>query len=137
MAVIADTSGLFALADADSRAHSAVRGYLEAGDEPLVVPVTVLPELDYLLATRLGLAAELAVLRAAAAGEFRLEPVTAADLTRAVTLIEEYADSDIGLVDASLVAVAERLRIRKVLTLDRRHFSLFRPKHCAAFTLVP
>lgn len=137
MAVIADTSGLFALTDADSRTHSAVRGYLEANQEPLVVPITVLPELDYLPASRLGLRAELAVLRSAASGEFRVEAVTSVDPARPVALIEQYADSDIGLVDASLVAVAERLRITKVLTLDRRHFSLVRSKHCAAFSIVP
>ena len=137
MAIIADTSGLLALADMDSRAHAAVRGYVEAGNEPLVVPITVLPELDYMVASRLGLRAELAVLRDAASGEFRVEAVTAADLARSVAVIEQYADSDIGLVDATLVAVAERLRISKVLTLDRPHFSLVRPKHCAAFSIVP
>ncbi len=137
MAIVADTSGLFALADADSRAHAAVRSYLESNTEPVVVPITVLPELDYLLASRLGLREELAVLRAAAAGEFRVEPVSTADLTRAIALIEAHADAEIGLVDASLVAVAERLRIFTVLTLDRRHFAALRPRHCEAFTIVP
>lgn len=67
----------------------------------------------------------------------RLEHPTLADLARCIELIEQYADSAIGLVDASLVAIAERLRIRRVLTLDRRHFLMFRPRHCDAFEVVP
>lgn len=137
MAILVDTSGLFALADADSEAHNAVRSYMEQTRELLLVPITVVPEADYLIATRLGVSVELTLLRAIAAGEFRLEPVTNADLVRCVELIERYADSDIGFVDASLVAVAERLQVVRILTLDHRHFRMFRPRHCPAFDLVP
>jgi uncharacterized protein len=41
------------------------------------------------------------------------------------------------VVDASVVAVAERLGLAEVATLDRRHFSAIRPKHVTAFTLLP
>lgn len=137
MLTLVDTSALFALADADSEAHASVRTYLERTQDLFLVPVTVLPEADYLVADRLGVGVELAMLRAIVGGEFRLEPVTAADVERCVELIEQYADSDIGFVDASLVAVAERLRITRILTLDRRHFQMLRPRHCAAFEIVP
>ena len=137
MAALVDTSALFAMADRGNVEHAALRSWIDGSDEVLVVPATVLPEIDYLAGTRLGIAAELAILRAVATGELRLEHVTAADLSRCVELIEQYADSDIGLVDASVVALAERLRITRVLTLDRRHFAILRPKHCSAFELLP
>lgn len=66
--MIADTSGLLALLDADSPLHSAARNAVLANSEPLVVAVTVLPELPYLVASRLDLLTELAVLRAASSG---------------------------------------------------------------------
>ncbi len=110
---------------------------MEGTSDVLPVPVMVLPEADYLVANRLGVRVELAMLRAIVGGKFRLAPVTADDLSRCVELIEQYADSDIGLVDASLVAVAERLRITRILTLDRRHFRMLRLRHCDAFEFVP
>jgi hypothetical protein len=42
----------------------------------------------------------------------------------------KYSDAALGFVDASIVAVAERLKIKELLTTDRRHFSLIRPRHC-------
>ena len=64
-------------------------------------------------------------------------PAVPADVARCAELIDQYADSDIGFVDASIVAVAERLAITHILTLDRRHFGMLRPRHCSYFTLVP
>jgi predicted nucleic acid-binding protein len=111
--------------------------FVENTREALLVPVTVLPEADYMLTKRLGPWAARAMLRSVAADELRLEPLTAADLSRSLELMDTYADSTIGLVDASIVAIAERLGVTRILTLDRRHFRMFRPRHCAAFELVP
>ncbi len=94
-------------------------------------------EVDYLVANRLGVRVEIAMLRALAKGDLRLEGLTPMDLQRAIDLIEQYADSNIGLADASIMAIAERLRITRILTLDHRRFRMLRPKHCAAFELVP
>lgn len=137
MAIIADTSGLYALADADDAAHAAVRDRVAVAADVLVVPVTVLPEADYLLSSHVGPDTALALLRSVEAGELLLEPLTGDDLWRSIALMEQYRDAAIGLVDASIVAVGERLRMTRVLTLDRRHFGMFRPRHCSAFELVP
>src|SRR5437867_2225577 len=115
--------------DIDSSEHPHIRKYMHEHKDILLLPMTVLFEADYLVATRLGLPTELRMLNAVASGEFRLEQVTAADLPRSIELIRQYADSNIGFVDASIVAVAERLRIGRILTLDRRHFGMFRPRH--------
>jgi len=137
MPALVDTSGLLALVDADDRQHHAVRSFVEATPEALLVPMTVLPKADCLIGARLGVRIELAVLRAIAVGELGFETLTREDLERCIDLIQQYADSDIGFVDASIVAIAERLRVTRVLTLDHRHFRMFRPRHCPAFDLVP
>jgi predicted nucleic acid-binding protein len=123
--------------DAEGVRHGEVRAYIRATREVLLVPITVLPEADYLLTRSFGGHIALAMLQSVARGEFELENLTNADFNRSIELVEQYADSDIGLADASLVAIAERLRITRVLTLDHRHFRMFRPKHCPAFELVP
>lgn len=137
MALILDTSGLYALMDTSDPAHTAARLVVGRSGDVMLLPSTVLPELDYLVGERLGLAAELAVLHSLVAGELRLEHPTTTDLVRCIELMEQYADSAIGLVDASVVAIAERLHITRVLTLDRRHFLMFRPRHAAAFEVIP
>ena len=66
-----------------------------------------------------------------------MEPITAADARRIAELIDIYADLGLGGTDASLIALAERLNLTTLATLDRRHFTVVRPSHTAAFELVP
>jgi predicted nucleic acid-binding protein len=117
--------------------HSRVRSWWEHSRERILVPVTVLPEVTYLLARRVGAPAELEFLQAVAAGEFIVEPCNDADISRASEIMAIYHDTPLGFVDASVAAIAERLRALSVLTTDRRHFSLIRPRHTSAFRLVP
>ncbi len=137
MAVIVDTGPLYALADADDQYHSAVKRYIAKVKEPLIVPVPVVPEVCYLLRERLSAEAELGFLRSLARQELLLEDLTLKDLDRVLQILEQYQDARFGLVDAAVMAIAERLHIRVVLTLDRRDFGAYRPRHCAAFDLVP
>jgi uncharacterized protein len=97
----------------------------------------VLAEAGYLVSKALGSAAEAALLRAAARGEFRLEAPTGSDLDRMAELVKTYADLPLGTVDASVVALAERLGARSVATLDRRHFTVARPRHVETLALLP
>jgi predicted nucleic acid-binding protein len=76
-------------------------------------------------------------LRLVASAEYELVRTTEADLERAAEILEKYNDNNIDLVDAVIVAMAERLEIGKILTVDRRHFGVFKPKHCESFTLLP
>ena len=137
MPVLVDTNVLVALADASDPHHAAVVGFMASTSDVLLVPITVVPEVDYLVTRTMGIQAALAVLQSVRSGEFMLEGVTMADFDRGIELVGQYADGDIGFVDASIVAIAERLRITRILTLDRRHFGMVRPKHCPAFELVP
>jgi len=137
MAIIVDTGPLYALADADDQYHRAVAKFVAATVETLIVPSPVVPEVCYLLGEYLGAAAETKFLRSLAGQELLLEHFTTKDLTRAVEILEQYRDAEFGMVDATVMAMAERLKIQTVLTIDRRDFSIFRPKHCRAFRLVP
>lgn len=72
-----------------------------------------------------------------AAGEFIVQPVAAGDWLRIAELVARYHDLPLGTVDASVVAAAERLGIDEIATLDHRHFTVVRPAHTAAWTLLP
>lgn len=137
MTVIADSGPLYALVDRSDAWHDRVAGWWSAQPRQVVVPVTVLPEVSYLLQTRIGPAAEQAFVRAVADGEFSTESLEPGDVVRAAELMREYADLSLGFVDATVVATAERLGIREILTTDRRHFGVIRPRHTGAFGLLP
>lgn len=135
MPLLLDTGVVYALADADDAWHERARELLRRQREPLLVPVTTVPEITYLLRKRLGPQAERLFLRSVAVGELGVEGMTDADWRRSVGLLDIY--NEIGFVDASVVAIAERLRLTTVATTDRRHFSAVRPAHVEAFHLVP
>lgn len=137
MTILADTGALYALADADDRWHPRVVEWWRGNVAPILVPVTVLPEVTYLLQTRIGPAAEEAFVRAVAEGEFTTEPLEQEDVVRAADLLDRYADLPLGFVDATIAAMAERLGSRTLLTTDRRHFSVVKPRTARTYTLVP
>lgn len=60
-----------------------------------------------------------------------------ADWLRIAELVARYRDLPLGTVDASVVTTAERLGITEIATVDRRHFTVVRPNHVAAFSLLP
>jgi hypothetical protein len=97
----------------------------------------VLAELDYLLATRVGHAAALALLEQVEAGAYALAPFTAADVAAAREVMIRYGDHEIGLADASIVVLAQRHEVQDVLTLDERHFRILRTAGGKAFRLLP
>ncbi len=86
---------------------------------------------------QLGPAAEADFYRSITAGDLAVEDLTVADWERIAELVERYADLGLGGVDASVIAVAERLDVREIATLDRRDFSVVRPRHVDAFELLP
>jgi predicted nucleic acid-binding protein len=110
---------------------------LETDPGPLAVPILVVTEVVYLLATRLGHAAEVRFLGDLASGAFVIVEVHPDDWLRIAELVSTYRDLGLGTVDASIVAVAERLGSTRIATLDRRDFGAVRPQHVAAFELLP
>jgi predicted nucleic acid-binding protein len=137
MALICDTGPLLAALDAADPDHARCARLLTSADEDLVVPALVLAELDYWCARRLSSDAWLIFLDDVLAGAYRVEPPSGADLTRCRELQGRYVDLALGVVDASVVALAERFNESKVATLDQRHFRAVKPAHVDALELVP
>ena len=134
--LIVDAGPLYAAAATADRHHAACAALLQAhADAPLVVPALVVTEVAYLIGDRLGTAAETALARALGEGELVVEPPVPADWARITELCERYAD--LGIVDASVVTLAERLGVTRIATLDHRHFAAVRPAHTPAFELLP
>jgi len=134
--LVVDAGPLVAAAATRDRNHERCVALLGSARR-LVVPSLVVTEVAYLLADRIGPAAELAFARSLRSGELELEPVEPGDWARIEELVELYADLHLGVVDASVVVVCERLKVTDLATLDRRHFAVIRPRHCAALTLLP
>lgn len=135
MPLLVDTGILFALADRGDAWHDRTRTYIESAPDTLLAPVTVLPEIAYLLRHRIGPDAERALVRSVADGELAVEPLDRRDWPRVEELMGRY--EWLGFVDATVVAIAERLKLTTLATTDRRHFSVVRPAHVGTFTLVP
>lgn len=128
---------MYAYVDADDRNHTASLELLSTHPGPLIVPTLAITEVAYLIGTRLGVEAEVRFLGDLASGDLITEPVAAADWLRIAELVHAYRDLPLGSVDASVIALAERLDVRTVATLDRRHFSVVAPQHCERLELLP
>ena len=120
--IVADTSAVLALMDSRSPSHAAVRRAFRAYRSEYVLPWAILPELDYMVLQRGGLRSAHALRADLAEGRYAIEWGSAADLQRALQLDRIYHDLALGLVDGIVMAVAERLEARAILTLDLRDF---------------
>ena len=101
----------------------------------LAIPTLVITETCYLIGTRLGAGIEARFL--ATLADFDVRAPESADWNRISALVKEYADFPLGGVDASVVALAERLHTRVIITLDRRHFGAIRGSGGHPFELLP
>jgi predicted nucleic acid-binding protein len=135
--IICDTSGLLAFFDVAEAHNASVSDVVEAERGPFVVSPFVMAELDYLLASRRGTTAEVAVLTELTSGAWEHPTFDISDLRRARDLIGRYRDQEIGLTDASLVVLAQRYQTNRILTLDHRHFDVVRTLGGASFELLP
>lgn len=133
--VIADTGAIIALLDEDDKHHAAVVEVAQSFD--LLIPVTVIPEVDYLVTKYLGEAVVRSFLEAMTEGSFIYLPIEIEEIRRTTEIMARYSDIPIGFVDASLVALAESHNIHKILTLDRRHFNIIRPESIDYLELLP
>ena len=135
--ILVDTGPLVAAANRQDGRHAESVEALANASRPRLVPGLVIAEVCYLLARDAGTAVEAQFLRSFAAGFLTVVDVTAVDLDRAAELVEQYANLPLDATDACVIALAERLQISDVATLDRRDFSVVRPRHVDVLTLVP
>jgi predicted nucleic acid-binding protein len=137
MALILDTGPLYASLDRSDQDYTACRRLIAEATEPLIVPSPVLVEVDYWIRTRLHPGIRSVLLEDIESGAYQVEDLRPEDYRRVRGLCDRFADSDIGFVDAAVLAIVERLNEPKLATLDHRHFGLVRPRHVDALTLLP
>lgn len=142
MTTLLDTGPVLAAARPNDRDHErCAEFFAHPPPGPLLLPSTVLLEASWLVNDRVGakahevfldrLAADMAV------GRLSLTELVPDDIARMAELVGTYRDARLDPTDVSVIALAERLRITQVATLDRRDFSIVRPQHCDALTLLP
>lgn len=137
MTAILDTSFLLAMTNSKDRNHARVLKVAQTITDPLILPVTVLPEVTYLIGSRLGHLAMRQFLKRLVTSDITLEGLSVTDLERATEILDTYADSRLDFVDSTIVAIAERLNVPRILTLDRRDFAIIRPLHLSHFEILP
>ena len=124
-----------ALIHADDRHHAACRDALERIREPLATVWPVITEAMYLL--DFSSQAQGALWRLLERDAVRILPLDAGDAPRLRELMRKYRDLPMDLADAALVRAAERERISRVFTIDRRDFEVYRPRGIRRFTILP
>ncbi len=120
--IVVDTGALLALLDASEDNHPVVRDLYEENPHDWILPWAILPEVDYLVAKHLGANAQEAFLRDLADEAFSVEWGRDGDLAAARKICTRYRSLRLGLVDAAVIAMAERLNAQAIATLDLRHF---------------
>jgi predicted nucleic acid-binding protein len=134
--IVVDTSAILAYMNSADTHHAAVRDWLLGEGDDLATTPLIVAEADHLVA-RAGRRALSALRADLAAGAYLVEWWSGA-IAATVGVAERYADLGIGLADASLVVLAERLRTTEIATLDTRHFRALRPlAGGTAFRLLP
>ena len=122
MIVVVDTGAMLALIDANDAQHAVVRDLYDEHGDSWILPWAILPEVDYLVAKYLGARAQRALFEDLADGAFHVEWGRHADVSQARRLCSTYRSLQLGLVDAIVIATAERLKADAIATLDLRHF---------------
>ena len=133
--IIADTSGIIAFLDKDDQYHSLAVNIVK--NYQIFIPVTVLPEVDYLATKYLGERVARAFLKDLAYGCFTYLSINLDDINQATSIMARYKDLPLGFVDASLIVLAERHQIKRILTLDRRHFNLLQSDRIDYLEILP
>jgi predicted nucleic acid-binding protein len=133
---IADTSFVLALGNQDDESHMACEA-VKRNEQIIYLPQSVFAEVGYMFERDLGSRALAGFLRSLPESKYRLVALEARDVLRTAEILEKYADSRIDFVDATIAAVAERLNITRILTLDQRDFQILRPAHTNHFEILP
>jgi hypothetical protein len=137
MTLVIDAAPLVALADDREPRRLQILDLLRAERGQLFIPAPVTAEIDYLLGQRFGPPARRAFLEDLAARRYESPSLDAADYAAALELDRRYADLNLGLADLSVAVIAQKLRTRRILTFDQRHFRVVRPRQGGVFTLLP
>jgi len=135
--VVVDTSVILSFMNSSDAHHAAVSTWMAEETQDLATTPLIVAEADHLVAARGGRRALSALRKDLAAGAYLVDWWPQA-MGAAVKVAYRYADMALGLADASLVALADRLGTVRIATLDERHFRAVRPlSGASAFHLLP
>jgi uncharacterized protein len=129
---LCDAGPLVALFDPRDAAHVRCRAALDAFDGRLLTTWPVLTEVSHFLSG----SQQPRLWDFVLTGGLLVVDLLSTDLARLRTLTSKYADLPMDLADASLVIIAERLRIQLIFTLDA-HFHAYRLHGKRPFRIVP
>jgi hypothetical protein len=132
-----DSGAIYSALNRADRDFEAVGDVLRSTSRPHVIVEPVLVEVDYWIRKFHDVSALDGLVADIVATRYELVSLEHADLIRITEFERQYEDADVGFVDASIVAVCERLNIDSVLTFDRRDFAMIRPRHTRALKLLP
>jgi len=135
--MLIDTSFLYSVYNADDQYHARSLALIENRQSSSLIPQVVLPEVGFLFLRDGGHSAMLRFMEAFVSSKARLVAITHDDWQRATDIGKQYANAEFDIVDCCIMALSERMDIRQIATYDRRDFSIFRPKHCDYFELLP
>lgn len=131
--IIADTGAFVALFNRRDQFHSTAREAFGRSSERLITTYPVISETCYLLRERTNQTIERAFLQSMVSEIAQAFPLQRSHLARMITLMKKYEDLPMDFADASLVVLAEELHDGRILTLDRRDFSVYRWKDTQPF----
>jgi hypothetical protein len=133
---LADTGFVVAIFNQQDRWRTACMK-VYAQEKSILLPFSTLPEIAYLLRREAGNDLVIRFLTQLPQTKFQLEAIEVVDLQRSAMIMQKYRDANLDFVDTTVMAVAERKDIRRILTVDQRDFSLVKPTHCPYFELAP
>ena len=131
MSLLLDTGIVYAYYDRSDSWHARARRLIQTEQRGLILLAPVIPEVDHLLGHRLGPQSRLTFYAGIADGHYLVADLPPAAYARVAELNRQFADLDVGFVDAALIALAEALGLSRIATTDRRHFAPL----AAAFSL--
>jgi uncharacterized protein len=131
VSLLLDTGVVYAYYDRSDSWHARARRLIQSEQRGLILPAPVIPEVDHLLGHRLGQRSRLTFYAGIVEGHYLVADVQPAGYARIAELNRQFADLDVGFVDAALIALAEALGLSRIATTDRRHFDPL----AAAFSL--
>jgi len=120
--MLLDTGILYAYYDRSDAWHARAIAVVRAEAGQLIVPAPVVPEVDHLLGHRLGAKARQTFYRGLADGDYVVADLPHDRYARVAELNRQFAELDLGFVDAAVVAIAEAIGVPRIATTDRRHF---------------
>ena len=134
---IIDTSFLVSLTNPKEQTHEICAALARTLPDRFLVPYVIMPEATYLINKQQGHHIMLQFVRRMMLPAWNFESLQSVDFARISAILDIYHDMDLDFADAAIVAIAERLNIQRVLTLDQRHFRVIRPAHCPVFEILP